>query len=550
MHGPDTTLLSVPRLGVNVDHVATIRQARGIDEPDPVAAAVLAQQAGADGITIHLREDRRHIQERDVRVMRGFVRHMNLELAAAPDVVAIALDVAPQACCLVPERREEVTTEGGLDCTQDPARIAAVVEQLAGAGSRVSLFIDPDVKQLRAAVEARAVCVELHTGRYADAKDERARAAALGELRMATQAGRELGLEIHAGHGLNYRNVAAVAAIPGIAELNIGHSIVARRPAAHAARRRRPPGNGREMTAVNPSNRAAGELPAGVWTALVTPFRDDADRSLDFDALEALVERQIAAGVSTLVPCGTTGESPTLSHREHDQVVEFVVEKAAGRVPVVAGTGSNSTREALRLTRHAAECGADGALIVCPYYNRPSQRMLRSHFDRLAEASTIPIVLYNVPSRTGVDLLPETVAALRRDHATIVAIKEASGSAARVAVLRNASDIAVISGDDALTLPMISLGACGVISVASNALPAQVVGYVTAALAGDFETARTGHERLHVLFRELFREPNPVPVKRALALLGEGNGVVREPLLPATAETGEVLAALLSELRG
>jgi pyridoxine 5-phosphate synthase len=228
MIGFDHPMLAQPRLGVNVDHVATIRQARGIDEPDPVAAAVLAEQAGADGITIHLREDRRHIQERDVRALCGLVRHLNLELAAEPGVVAIALDVLPQACCIVPERREEVTTEGGLDCTQDPARIGAVVGQLGDGGVRVSLFIDPDVKQLQAARETGAPVVELHTGRYADAKGADARAAALRELQMAVAAGIELGLEVHAGHGLNYRNVGPVAAIPGIAELNIGHSVVGR----------------------------------------------------------------------------------------------------------------------------------------------------------------------------------------------------------------------------------------------------------------------------------------------------------------------------------
>jgi 4-hydroxy-tetrahydrodipicolinate synthase len=292
-----------------------------------------------------------------------------------------------------------------------------------------------------------------------------------------------------------------------------------------------------------------GGLPAGVWTALVTPFADDELRSVDWGALGELVERQIAGGVQALVPCGTTGESPTLSHEEHDQVVAFVVEKSAGRLPVIAGTGSNSTRAALRLTGRAAEVGASGALVVCPYYNRPSQRMLYHHFAELAKAATLPIVLYNVPSRTGCDLLPDTVAALRREHGNIVAIKEASGSAARVAALRDACDIAVLSGDDSLTLPMIAFGASGVISVASNVIPVHVAQYVRAALAGDFATARAGHERLHPMFRELFREPNPVPVKRALEIMCEGNGVVRGPLLPSTDETTKVLAALLADLR-
>jgi len=220
--------MRIPRLGVNVDHVATLREARRIAEPDPVAAAVLAELAGADGVTVHLREDRRHVQERDVRVLRGTVRHLNLEMAVERTVVEIALDVAPQAVCLVPERREEVTTEGGLDCTRDPQGLARVVAELAEAGIVVSVFIDPDVRQLQAARLAGAACVELHTGRYANARTADERAATLNELRMASAAGREIGLRIHAGHGLNLANVAPVATLPGVEELNIGHSIVGR----------------------------------------------------------------------------------------------------------------------------------------------------------------------------------------------------------------------------------------------------------------------------------------------------------------------------------
>ncbi len=220
--------LGVPRLGVNVDHVATVRQARGGTEPDPVAAAVLAEQAGADGITVHLREDRRHIQERDVRVLRGFVRRLNLELALEAEVVRIACELRPHAACLVPERREEVTTEGGLDCTRDPERLADVVGRLRDVGAEVSVFIDPDVGQLRAALAAGATAVELHTGRYAQARPGRAREVALAELRMAAVAALEIGLHVHAGHGLDYRNVAAVARLDGVEELNIGHAIVAR----------------------------------------------------------------------------------------------------------------------------------------------------------------------------------------------------------------------------------------------------------------------------------------------------------------------------------
>ncbi len=219
---------SVPRLGVNVDHVATLRQARRTVQPDPVAAAVLAELGGADGITVHLREDRRHVQERDVRLLKSFVRHLNLEMALEPAVLDIALDVQPDAACLVPERREEVTTEGGLDCTRDPDRLRGVVDALTSAGIEVSVFIDPDVRQLQAAHAAGVPRVELHTGRYANARAGAARAEALAGLRMAAAAGREIGLRIHAGHGLDCHNVGPVAAIEGVEELNIGHAIVAR----------------------------------------------------------------------------------------------------------------------------------------------------------------------------------------------------------------------------------------------------------------------------------------------------------------------------------
>ena len=222
------SLVRVPRLGVNVDHVATLRQARRTVEPDPIAAAVLAEMAGADGITVHLREDKRHIQERDVRALKTFVRHLNLEMALDQRAVEVALGVRPDAACLVPERREEVTTEGGLDLTRDPDRVVRVTRELTQAGIVVSAFIDPDVRQLQAAFAAGIPVVELHTGRYAGAKDAAARAVALGDLRMAAAAGREIGLVIHAGHGLDYRNVGPVAALGTVEELNIGHSIVAR----------------------------------------------------------------------------------------------------------------------------------------------------------------------------------------------------------------------------------------------------------------------------------------------------------------------------------
>lgn len=285
----------------------------------------------------------------------------------------------------------------------------------------------------------------------------------------------------------------------------------------------------------------------GTWTALVTPFRAS-DGGLDLDALDRLVDDQIAAGIDVLVPCGTTGESPTLTHEEHDLVVARVVARARGRVPVVAGTGSNATAEAVRLTRHAAESGADGVLVVCPYYNRPSQRMLVEHYRRVAAATTLPVILYNIPGRTGVNLEPESVAELRRDVPTIAGIKEASGSLDQVARLRAACDVPVLSGDDALTLSMAALGAQGVVSVASNVAPKQVGDMVRAALAGDVSGALAIHDRLHPLFRALFREPNPVPAKLALQMLGRCSDAVRAPLLSALPETERALREAMAPL--
>jgi len=287
---------------------------------------------------------------------------------------------------------------------------------------------------------------------------------------------------------------------------------------------------------------------SGAWTAIVTPFTDDGS-AVDYAALDALVDEQVKAGVDAVVPCGTTGESPTLTHAEHDAVVERVVKRVAGRVAVVAGTGSNSTAEALRLTSHAAECGADAAMLVVPYYNRPSQRMLFEHFKALAETSALPLVLYNIPVRTGVSLEPETVAELRRRFRhSVVGIKEASGAVDNAMRLRSLCDIPVLSGDDALTLPMMSVGAGGVVSVAGNVVPRAIVHLVKVASGGDFAAALDAHERLLPLVRALFREPNPVPVKCALKLLGRGNGVVRAPLCSALPETETALRDALGAL--
>ena len=215
-------------LGVNIDHIATIRQARGTSYPDPVAAAYLAEQAGADSITVHLREDRRHIRDRDVRLLRETMSTpMNLEMAITEEMLAIAEDIKPAFCCLVPEKRAELTTEGGLDVEGQAAKIQASCARLEAAGIRVSLFIDPVAAQVAAAAAA-APCIEIHTGDYADAKDEKGRLRALNRVIRAVDQAADLGLKVNAGHGLNYQNVMPIAAIPKIRELNIGHSIIAR----------------------------------------------------------------------------------------------------------------------------------------------------------------------------------------------------------------------------------------------------------------------------------------------------------------------------------
>lgn len=217
------------RLGVNIDHIATLRQARGTWYPDPVQAAGIAERAGADGITVHLREDRRHISDRDVRVLRETIgTHLNLEMAVTDEMIAIGCELKPDAACLVPEKREELTTEGGLDVVANMGRVEAACAQLAGAGARVSLFIDPEEDQIRAAASVGAPVIELHTGSYAEAQSKAEQAHELERIRHAASFAVAQGLEVHAGHGLHYHNVKPVAAIPQLAELNIGHAIVAR----------------------------------------------------------------------------------------------------------------------------------------------------------------------------------------------------------------------------------------------------------------------------------------------------------------------------------
>ena len=285
---------------------------------------------------------------------------------------------------------------------------------------------------------------------------------------------------------------------------------------------------------------------AGVFTALVTPFRDDV---IDEDALRALVERQVAAGVDGLAPCGSTGESATLSHAEHRRVVEIVVAAARGRLPVLAGTGSNSTREAIELTRYAKETGADGALLISPYYNKPTQEGIVAHFAEIARESDFPLVVYNIPGRTASNLLPETIARLAEIE-QVVGVKEACGDLTQISnmIVRCPSDFAVLSGDDALTLPIIAVGGCGVISTSSNVAPAAMVELVRSALAGDFPRARAIHQRLIPLFEVLFCETNPIPVKAAVAETGRIGEEIRLPLTEITPPNRERLKLVLKEL--
>ncbi len=268
---------------------------------------------------------------------------------------------------------------------------------------------------------------------------------------------------------------------------------------------------------------------AGTHTALVTPFRDG---QFDTTAFQSLIEAQIAAGITGVIPVGTTGESPTLDHEEHLKVIEVAVQTAAGRCQVIAGTGSNSTTEAVSLTQAAEKLGATAALLVAPYYNKPSQEGLYRHFAAIAQAVKIPLVLYSIPGRCGIEIGVETTVRLAKDFANIRAIKEAGGSVERVNQLRAAlpEDFEILSGDDSLTLPFMSVGAVGVISVATNVIPAEVATMVRHQLAGESAKALAIHRKYYPLFKDLFIEPNPVPVKFALARLGRMSSDVRLPL--------------------
>ena len=267
----------------------------------------------------------------------------------------------------------------------------------------------------------------------------------------------------------------------------------------------------------------------GTFTALVTPFRNG---GIDVSAFETLIATQIAAGITGIVAIGTTGESPTLSHEEREQLIRLAVATSNKRCLVLAGTGSNATEHAVADTKLAEKLGVDGALLVAPYYNKPSQEGLFRHFKAIADATSLPIMLYNIPGRCGVDISPETVVRLAKECRNIVSIKEASGSVERVSDLRGRlpESFTILSGDDSLTLPFMAVGAVGVVSVASNLFPSQVCALIRACESADLKSAGKLHRKLLPLFKDLFIEPNPVPVKTALGWRGAMSGEVRLPL--------------------
>ncbi len=277
----------------------------------------------------------------------------------------------------------------------------------------------------------------------------------------------------------------------------------------------------------------------GLHTALVTPFKNG---EVDYPALGRIIEKQVEAGVDGLVPCGSTGESATLSHDEHERVIAFVIEKANKRVKVIAGTGSNSTRESIRLTRFAKDHGADGSLLIAPYYNKPTQDGLFAHYAAIAEAVDLPQLVYNIPGRSAVNILPETLARLAQ-VAHIVGVKEACGSIEQISRVIEicGPKFTVLSGDDALTLPIMAVGGRGCIAVTSNILPREMARLVRALTANEIENARREHYKLMPVFRALFLETNPIGIKAACALLRLCDDELRLPLTPYTAPSREKL---------
>ncbi|HSB09819.1 MAG TPA: 4-hydroxy-tetrahydrodipicolinate synthase [Blastocatellia bacterium] len=286
----------------------------------------------------------------------------------------------------------------------------------------------------------------------------------------------------------------------------------------------------------------------GCGTALVTPFKED--RSVDEDALRRFVDFQITAGIDFLVPCGTTGESPTLNDDEHRRVVQIVIEEARGRVPVIGGAGGNNTAQVIKLARECERVGAAGLLSVSPYYNKPTQEGLFQHFNAVAEATGLPIILYNVPPRTNVNILPDTVARLA-EIPNIVGVKEASGDISQIAeiITRVPSGFKVLSGDDSMTLPLIAVGGVGLISVASNEAPGEMTALTRACLDDNWDEARRLNRELWALMKANFIETSPGPVKAALAMMGKIKEVYRLPMIPVKPETKEKLREVLIKLR-
>ncbi len=282
----------------------------------------------------------------------------------------------------------------------------------------------------------------------------------------------------------------------------------------------------------------------GCYTALVTPFAGD---EVAWDTLRDLVEKQVDAGVDGVVPVGTTGESPTLTVTEHEKVIETVIETVNGRCTVIAGTGANSTAEAIELTKHAKQAGADASLQVTPYYNKPTPEGLYRHFSTVFEEGGLPIVLYNIPGRSGVPIPVPTIERLVKNGG-IAAVKEAGGSVDRVSQILSVCDVAILSGDDPLTLPMMAVGGKGVVSVASNLIPAEVTKMTHLALAGDWDAARTLHYRYYNLCKRMFIETNPIPIKAAMAMAGLLEETYRLPMCPLQPQNRETLEAELKNV--
>ena len=289
-----------------------------------------------------------------------------------------------------------------------------------------------------------------------------------------------------------------------------------------------------------------GEQFSGLTVALLTPFTSDG-AAVDEDALRTLVDWHVEQGTDCLAPCGTTGESPTLTHDEHDRVIALVCERAAGRLKVIAGTGSNSTAEAVRLTKAAQASGADGALLVAPYYNKPTQDGFFQHYAAIADACDLPQMVYNIPGRSAANIEPETMFRIAEID-SVVAVKEASGSIDQVSAVLGGCDLTVLSGDDSMTLPILSLGGSGIVSVAGNIVPADVRGLVTAWQSGDVAGAQAAHRRLYPLCRDMLSlATNPIPVKAAVEMIGKSAGPVRLPLVPLTDEQSGRLRTTLAQ---